>query len=113
MATPCLHWNDFATGRYHAPTSAGDGAGFDDSSFFELPSVDDLEVAAAAAAAALEALAPPVQSSEDDSSEEESSDDDSSSSGSDDSSDESSDESDVEEHGAAREQTRINVRHCV
>lgn len=70
-------------GRYHAVASA-DGAGFDDSSFLELPSVDDLEVAAAAAAAALEALAPPIQSSESDSSEDDSSDsddDDSSSSG--------------------------------
>lgn len=64
----------------HGPGAAGFAAGCDDPAVFELPSVDDLEVAAAAAAAALEVLAPaqmrPVDSSED-SSDDSSSDEDS------------------------------------
>lgn len=50
---------------------------YEDDGLLQLPSVDDLEVAAAAAAAALEVLAPATSSSED-SDDDDSSDDDSS-----------------------------------
>ncbi|GFR50649.1 hypothetical protein Agub_g12898, partial [Astrephomene gubernaculifera] len=67
---------------------------YDDPGVFELPSVDDLEVAAAAAAAALEVLAPKPATDSDSSSDDDDDDDSSSDEDSDDDSDDSSDDSD-------------------